>query len=227
MLRIYKYSDEVLLEYASSVAAHFENDLDLFNRFDAFLDRSKLEEFKALIQTAYREGSDELKVAVQQEHTEKMLEEMEKSRVMFNQVRYWAVKAFPRKRAIQRQFGIGKFSKLSDSQPRLVEFMQELAETVDHYWNDFRAVGAMHEFKQAVEEQAEALATANLAQEHSKAFRTVDTEERIARFNEIFDFLRLLNSAAEFVFADEPAKRELYRPPSRNQSVADEVEEVL
>ena len=74
--------------------------------------------------------------------------------------------------------------------------------------------------REAVKQQATDLWMANLAQEQSKGRRTIETEARIERFNRIFDVLKLLSSAAEFVFAHEPAKREFYRPPGRNRTAA-------
>lgn len=57
-----------------------------------------------------------------------------------------------------------------------------------------------------------------------KGTRTVDTAERVGQLNELFQHSRDFNAAAEFVYFDDPAKRDLYRPPS-NADTADDMQE--
>ena len=227
MIRRFNYSDEILLQYASTVAGHLNNDLPSFTSFDPDLNEAKRDELNTLLNTALKEGGDELQVASLGDRTEKMLEEIQNSRLLFNQIRYWVIKAFPNRRAIHLQFGIGRFSSVISSQPRMVEFMHELAETVNQYQTELTTAGAAQSLLDQTGLQAQALMAANQAQEQHKGTRTVDTEERVERLNQVFDVLRVFNNAAEFVFFSELAKRELYRPPSRNQSVEEELEEAI
>ncbi len=226
MMRKFRYSDEVLIEYASTVSGHLENDLEAFTAFDKDLNTAKHDQLKQLIATLQSEGGDTLKVMQQSDQTEKLLQEINASKMMFSQIRYWVLKAFPDRNAIQRMFGVGRFKVVSASQPRLVEFMFELAESVKTYEAELKAAGAPESLLNGVSAQAEALNKANQVQEQMKGTRTVTTESRIQQLNSLFDMLRAFNNAAEFVFFSEPAKRELYRPPSGSSSTEDELEEV-
>jgi len=227
MIRNFKYSDEVLLQFASTVSGHLVTDLAAFTAFDPDLNQAKKDTLDATLNKALVEGGDELQVASLGDRTEKVLDEMQNSRALFNQLRYWVIKSFPRRKAIQRQFGIGRFGSVTSSQPRMVEFMHELAETTKQYEQELIAVGTDKDLLEEVDKQASLLMEANQAQEQHKGTRTVDTEDRVERLNQIFDALRSFNNAAEFVFFSEPAKRELYRPPSKSQSVEEEMDEVV
>lgn len=225
MTRNFSYSDEVLMEYGSTILGHLEDDLDAFTTFDPDLNQAKYDELDSLLETSLKEGGDELNVATLGDLTEKVLEEVKKSKLLFNQLRYWVIKAFSNRKAIQRQFGIGRFRKVSASQPRLVEFMFDLAESVEQHREALKAVGTSDELLDQVAVQAKALMVANRNQEKLKGSRTVDTEDRVKQLNELFDILRAFNNAAELVFHDQPARRELYRSPSSSQSVEDEFDE--
>ena len=125
---------------------------------------------------------------------------------------------------MQRQFGIGRFTKVAKSQTGMIEFMFELAETTTQYKKQLTAVGIEKDLLNKIAQQPQLLQAANQAQEQNKGNRTVDTEERINRLNQLFDHLRDFNNAAEYVFMSQPAKRDNYRPPSTSsQSVAEEV----
>ena len=224
MNRNFKFSDEILLQYGSTTVGYLATDLPLFQAFDKDLNKAKADALTALMETALREGGDDHKVAQLGEKTELVLAEYQNSKALFSQLRYWVVKAFPSQKAVQRQFGVGRFHKSAKSQPSMIEFMYEVAETTAQYKKELIAVGIDKALLNKIAKQPQLLQAANQAQEQNKGNRTVDTEERVKRLNQLFDHLRDYNNAAEYVFMSHPAKRDNYRPPSTsNQSVAEEV----
>jgi hypothetical protein len=223
MLRKFNFSDELLLQYGSTTVGYLTNDLPLFKAFDKALNEAKAKALTALVELALREGGDDHKVTELGEKTENMLQQMHNSSALFSQLRYWVVKAFPTQKAVQRQFGIGRLSKATKTQTAMIEFMYEVAETTAQYQQQLIAVGTDKQLLQQVAQQPKLLQDANQAQEQNKGTRTVDTEERIIRLNQLFDHLRDFNNAAEYVFISQPAKRDNYRAPSTNQPVAEEL----
>lgn len=226
MSRNYYYSDEVLFEFASTTLKHLETDLPSFTAFDPDLNKERVDRLKTLLEQSLAD-SDIVNVTRLQDLTDQVLIEMDKSRKIFKQISYWVIKAFPERRAIQRQFGIGRLRTYSNSQARMVEFMHELADTVATYRQELKTAGAPNALLNGVAQQAKKLMEANQQQEQKKGNRSVETEERISRQNELFEILRAFNTAAELVFDGEPARRELYRTPSGSQTIEEDLVGVL
>ncbi|MEP1096099.1 MAG: hypothetical protein ABJG78_13375 [Cyclobacteriaceae bacterium] len=210
-----------MVQYATNQLGFLEEDLDAFIAFDSDLGAAKRDAMIALRDWALNEGGDEMNVSKLGDRTEIVLGELENSRRLYNQIRYWVAKTFPKRKAIQRQFGIGRFTKIADSQEAMIAFMIGLSQSVAEYRSELEGSGAPAAVLDSVEPQAEALQAANIAQEKKKGNRTVDTEERISQLNQLHQHAKEYNVAAEFVFYDSPAMRDRYRPPSKI-SVADE-----
>lgn len=217
--RNYNYSDEALTQYASDQLGFLEEDLNDFRNFDPDLGAAKRNTLRSLVEWALTEGGDDVNVSKLGNITEQVLTEMENSRRLFNQLRYWVMKAFPNSKAIQRQFGIGRFRKIASSQEAMVVFLNNLNSTINEYRTELEATNAPATLLDSVADQASALQEANNAQEKKKGNRMVDTEDRINRMNELHALTRDYNSAAEYVFYDSPAKRDRYRPPVKSSSV--------
>lgn len=217
--RNYNYSDETLIQYASDQLSYLREDLPAFKAFDEDLATAKRDAMQALTDWALNEGGDEVNVTRLGDYTEKVQEEMENARKLYGQLRYWVIKTFPGRKAVQRQFGIGRFSKIADSQETMVRFMSGLAESVRDYRPQLEEAKSPAALLDSVAKQASALRVANDAQEKKKGNRTVDTEERIKKLNELHQHTRDYNAAAEHVFYDSPAKRDRYRTPAKNNAL--------
>ena len=216
MRRSFNYSDDVLIKYALDQLNFLEEDLTAFVELDADLGETKLADMQALADWALREGGDEQNVDQLGDLTGKVQEEMESCRLLFRQLRYWVIKAFPGRKAVQRQFGIGRFGRISDNQTTLLSFMISLVESVGDYRATLEATNAPASLLDGVEPQADALRDALKNQGKKRGSRPVDTEERIHQLNALHQHTRDYNAAAEHVFSDSPSKRERYRPPSHS-----------
>lgn len=220
----FKFSQDVLVEYAGTTVGHLSNDLPDFTAFDPDLDQTKMDDMVAKIDWFLAEGGDEAVKGTLAERTATLLAEMTSSRRTYNHIRYWVMKTFPQQKAIQRKFGIGRIARIVDNQSEMVIFMGSLSQQVATHRAALEAAGAPAATLDEVAVRAEALRIANEAQEMMKGHRTVDTATRVETLNALFQHTRDFNTAAEFVYFDDPAKRDLYRPPS-NTDTADEVEE--
>lgn len=226
MTKTFNYSKETLIRYATDLANFLVEDLPDFESFDPDLNEGKRQEMIALKDWALSEGGDEINASLLADTTEQVNEELENSRKLYSQGRYWVMKAFPGRKAVQRQFGIGRFSKITDSQGAMVAFMKSLAESVADYRTQLEEAGTPVALLDSFATQAKDLEDANNAQEKKKGSRTIDTEERIRKLNALHQHTKDFNAAAEFVYYDSPAKRELYRPPSNRNAVEEEVNEM-
>ncbi|WP_109831665.1 hypothetical protein [Reichenbachiella versicolor] len=224
MQRNFNLASDELLQYGMTVIGHLEANLIDFTTMDADLNDEKVNNLKSLIDTALREGGDDMNKAELGQRTEKLLSEMNISRQLFNQLRYWIVKTYPNSKAIQRQFGIGRYHKVTKSQAGMISFLFELSETISQYRTTLEASGTPSTLLDTITEQAEVLKSAQTDQETYKGQRSVETVERIKRLNSIYGILREFNAAAEFVYFDSPELREHYRTPTGGSSVEEEVD---
>ena len=213
MIRDFKYSDDVLAQYAQDMLSFLEDDLEDFTTFDPGLGEERRNRLTELVNWALTEGGDDQNVARLGNLTETLHSEMNRARRLYSQLRYWVIKTFPGQTAIQKQFGIGRFQKLTNTQSSFVSFFLTLADTIETYRQELEGSGAPGSLLNQAGEQARALTAAQNAQEKKKGNRTVDTEVRVGRLNELFGITREYNAAAEFVYFDSPAMRDRYRPP--------------
>lgn len=221
----FKFSQDILIEYAGTIVGHLSNDLPDFSAFDPDLSQIKVDEMQAHIEWFLAEGGDESAVSTLADRTATMLAELQKCRRVYHQIRYWVMKSYPTQKAIQRKFGIGRFSKIVDNQSNMVLFMSALIQHIVDHRTTLEGSGAPAAILDEVATRANALRTANEAQEVMKGTRTVDTAERVSQLNELFQHTRDFNAAAEFVYFDDSAKRDLYRPPSNTDTADDMTEE--
>lgn len=222
----FNFSQDVLVEYAGTMVSQLNTSLPDFTAFDPDLNTAKKDQMEAIIQWFLSEGGDESVVASLADLTAQVIAELKNCQRLYHQMRYWVMKVFPSNKAIQRKFGIGRFGKLVDNQSQMVLFMSAMVKHVAEHRATLEASGAPLAMLDEVAARAEALREANEAQEVKKGARTVVTSQRVSQLNELFLHTRHFNTAAEFVFFDDPAKRDLYRPPS-NADTADDLQEEL
>lgn len=223
--RNYPFSDSSLLEWGDTVTEHLKRDIDEFSTFDKKLNQDFLVTIQKQVDEALVEGGDGINLAQLRAKTEVVEKAMQDCRKYFKRLKYWVLDAFPDKKAIQKQFGIGKFGKIKESQPKMILYMEGLKDTIEQYRNVLEEAGASGDFLNQVSVLAEQLRKANKEQEQKKGTRTVDTADRVERLNGLYTILQKINAAADNVFEEEEVKRELYRPPSRSVSNGDTDEE--
>ncbi len=223
--RNYNFKDTVLLEWGDTIVEHLKLDIEQFTTFDPKLNPGFVTELEQKVARGYKEGGDELNVAKLQEKTEAVEKAMQECRTYFKKLKYWVLDAFPGKKAIQKQFGIGRFRNITGNQTKMIQFMEGLSDTIIQHQAALEATGIPKDIIKQPAILAQTLREANKIQELKKGTRTVDTAERVEQLNELYAIFQKVNAAADSVFDELPAKRDLYRAPSRTGSVAAEEEQ--
>lgn len=214
----FNLTQDVLVQYAGTIVGHLSSDLADFTAFDGDLNQDKVDQMNAIIEWFLAEGGDQSVKSNLAERTAAVMAELTACRRLYNQLRYWVIKSFADNKTIQRTFGIGRISRIADNQSQMVLFMSALHQQVAKHRTALEDTGAPAALLDEVAVRAEALREANEAQEMMKGSRTVDTSNRVNQLNELFLHTRHFNTAAEYVYFDDPAKRDLYRPPSKTDS---------
>ncbi|MEW7291049.1 hypothetical protein [Aquimarina sp. 2304DJ70-9] len=227
--RNYSFKDTVLLEWGDTTVEHLKLDIDQFTTFDPKLNNDFVTQLEQKVAQGYKEGGDDLNVAQLQEKTEVVEKAMQECRTYFKKLRYWVLDAFPGQKAIQRQFGIGRFKDVTKNQIKMIQFMEGLSDTIAQHLKALEATGMPKDIVKQPTVLAQTLREVNKVQEQKKGTRTVDTAERVEQLNELYAILQKINAAADNVFDEFTAKRDLYRAPNRSGgvTVGDEQEEEL
>lgn len=219
--RDYPFSDTLLLEWGDTVSEHLKEDIVAFSSFDKKLNQDFLENVQKKVDEAFLEGGDTLNRAQLRKKTEAVEKAMQACYGYHRRLKYWVLDAFPDKIAIQKQFGIGRFSKMRDNQVKMIQYMEGLKDTISQYQTELETAGASKDLLTQVEVLSELLRTANKEQEQKKGTRTVDTAGRVERLNGLYTLLRKISAAADIVFEDQPTRRDLYRVPYKSVAHVD------
>ncbi|WP_271783185.1 hypothetical protein [Aquimarina algiphila] len=214
--RNYGIKDTVLLEWGDIIVEHLKTDIEEFITFDAKLNRDFITDLEQKVAQGYKDGGDVVNIAQLQEKTEVVEKAMQDCRTYFKRLKYWVLDAFPNQKAIQRQFGIGRFREVSRNQVKMIQFIEGLEETISQHSIALETAGASVDLLTQPSTLSQALRIANKEQEQKKGTRTVDTAARVEQLNELYAILQKVNAAADNVFEEQPTKRELYRSPGRN-----------
>ncbi len=150
--------------------------------------------------------------------TQMLLREMKKAARMLKFLRYWVKKVYENDQASLKLFQLSKYWKVRNRQAELIAYLSALATTVAEQRSKLEVANVPADLLDSVADIAKSLKEANIAQENSKAERQADTQNRVDRLNDIYSVCVAFSNAAEFVFEENPAKRELYRVPGNSRS---------
>lgn len=222
MERTFRIADARLLEHSGVILEALNTDLPKFTAFDPDLAAEPVSRLQTLYTTSLEEGGDNAALGKLGTKTQTLLEEMNRCTKMIASLRYWVKKAFENDRASQRRFQLPRYWKVRNTQAELIAYISALASTVAELRPQLEAANAPADLLDSVKQIGDALAEANTIQENSKGSRGSATQERIMRLNEIHTLCRKFSDAGEFVFADDPARRELYRLPGNSKPATDD-----
>ncbi|SHJ70363.1 hypothetical protein SAMN04488028_101955 [Reichenbachiella agariperforans] len=213
MTRIYNISDARLLQHTGVLLETIKTDLPQFTAFDPDLDEALITELSGLYSETLEEGGDDVARGKVGEKTQSLLDEMKRADKATKSLRYWVKKTFEKDPASLKRFQLVKYWKVRDRQPELVVYMNTLAAVVAELRAPLEAAKVPVDLLDSVKSIADALSAADISQESSKGGRSAATQARVTRLNAIYDTDRKINNAAEFIYDDDPAKRERYRIP--------------
>lgn len=225
--RLFKFSDAELIQHAQVTVEALPDDIGDFIAFDSTIEAGYPAKISGSLARVNAMKPDTLIVNEQAELTQKVNTAIAACNTTFKTILFFAKKAFAGNLAVQKQFGINEIEKVRKSQPKLVLFMETLAQTAAKYKTDLVTAGCNPEVIDQLPTQAEALRTANIAQEKSKKERNVTTQERISIMNEIYMALKPIHEIAQIIYSDDLARLAKYSlpyPKSSNNNPEDLVQ---
>lgn len=225
MERIFRITDSRLMEHGGVTLEFLKGDLPEFTDFDPDLGTEKEARLRTLIQEALEEGGDDVVRGKLGEKTQSLLQAMDRCDETVKRLRYWVKKTFKNDPAARKRFRLSRYWKIRNNQPRLITYMSALATVVGELRGPLEAASTPTDLLDSLKPLSEEVEEANNVQENSKGGRGMATQERIIRLNEIYAICREFSDAAESIYSDDPAKREVYRLPGNSQPSTEDEED--
>ncbi len=212
------------LQYAKDMQILFAADLPVFTAFDGDLDSDFSDDWLVDITAAGAIVSDESVVDAQTTLTTLVNRAMKDCRDYFQEVKYFALKAFTTQEDATKlnELGFDNYGDARASQTLMLQFMTDLHVAANKFAVELAAVGFDAAAITQIETLKTALDTANKNQNNFINNRPVVTTDRVSTYNKMWETVTLVARAAKIVFRNNPAKYNQYLLPG-----SDEVDEAI
>ena len=208
--RHYDATDSYMLQRVTTILAAFGDDLADFTAFAASFDSAFKTQWQTDLDAAMAVLDDETVVDQQKALSEAVVNAMTNARNKWSELKFFVKQAFPSSTGRQDEFGANDYDKVRASQIGMIRFMEKAHTTAEKYKTSLIAKAYTQEKIDEIATLGAALAAADSAQEGFKGSRRVQTEERNALMNKVYDTMLVVNEAAQIIYADSAAKRKTY-----------------
>lgn len=217
VVRAFAGTDVYMAQTARVTHNLIKLELDLFTNFDTTITQQSLEDYYESIVLAEEVVADSAIIDQQVSLTESVNEVMGMARTKYNQIRYFVLKAFPNSIGVQGEFGLNDYMKARKNVNQMGQFLKEMQNACEKYESILVSRGCKKEEISAISEIRDKLISHNTTQKVFKKQRPKLTEDRIIILNNCYATTVELMAAAQFVYADDYAKRNqfVYTPSVR------------
>lgn len=218
--RSFNGSDVYLTETARTTHTLFTADLAKFTAFDPTMTAAFATQFLAAVTAAEVVVADTAIVQQLGQKTELVATAMEKAKSKYNDVKYFAQKAFPDSPATQGEFGLNNYDKARKSTPQMIQFLDEMSKACIKYQTQLLDKGYSEAAIAEIQTIRTELLNSNAGQEVFKKQRPKLTEDRIIILNTCYNWVTQVNAAAQLVYKTDLAKQKqfVYNPSSASAS---------
>ena len=135
---------------------------------------------------------------------------MENCRLKYNEVKFFALKAFKDSESRLAEFGTDTYNKVRSKTANMVSFMEEMNLACTKYQTELLAAGMSQTSIDEIVTLRDGLLTTNAVQESYLKSTRVMTQERLEVLNKCYDDTRLIIDAAMVVYYNDYARRNMY-----------------
>jgi hypothetical protein len=208
--RNYLGSDAEMTTYARVIHSLMTADLVKFTTFDSTLTAAYAAQFLTAINNADTVVADTAVLDIQVQKTELIQTAMEKAKSKYADVKYFVQKTFPTSLATQNEFGLNDYDRARKSSTQMIQFLDEMHKACVKYQTQLVAKGLNAAAIAEIQTIRTELQTANTNQEVFKKQRPKLTEDRIIVLNTCYEYITLINAAAQRVYKDDYAKQKQF-----------------
>lgn len=216
--RDFKISSASMLIDSRVTLKEFIPDQKEFENLDADFAPPFEKNWQAAIDVAEALPTDEDTVDIQTGYTETVESTMEQCRKAFQDAKYFIEKAFPTKKAVQKEFGFDDYDEARKNVPKMTTFMGVLSKKVVKYQAQLLAVKFPKTSIDNILNLAKTLLDDKTEQETVINSRLSLTEDRTEKLNNVWAFRRQVAKAAKNIYKDNYSKYRMYLLPASEES---------
>jgi len=205
--RIFKHSDDYMLQTARTLHSIFDVNIAVFTAFDSSLDAAFAADWQSEIIAAETVVRDSQVKDILAQKTEAVLEQMDLCRVKYNEIKYFSTKAFPNSSAQQAEFGKDSYLAARRNPSRMIVLLDEMHQICLKYETELLAKGMSNAQISDILEFRNNLLAASTEQAQYAKGRPVITQERLMVLNQCFRTLRTVIHAAQIVYYYDYARK--------------------
>ena len=213
--RNYHFSDATMLNHSKTAAGNLEADLADFTAFDATMNDEFVTGYKAQLVDVEADVSDNVIVDQQAQLTEEANKNLAESIRVVTDMTYFINKAFKSK-VIHNQFGLNNLAEAKKSKPKMILFLRDFSKMTQKYKPELETAGAMPELFTSVDTIYKKLNDTNREQELFMSNRPVITQERVIKYNALWEKTLIIAAAAKIVYRNNLAKQKRYLTPKQS-----------
>lgn len=219
--RIYNLRDADMLALAEVFYAAAQTNLQDFTSFDSTLNLSFLQNFRMDIDQARTLLTDDVISDNLAQHNADLEAAMQAARDKYLEVKYFVSKKFKNQAAILNQFGLNDYDEIRIKPDGMVVFLNNLYQTALRYENELVLSGYDATRIQGIETVGNQLTQILKNRDIYAKERLVLTQERVDIYNKVYEYLQNWRDAANFVFMNDFARRQIFLIPYRSSNAQD------
>ncbi|MEP7170251.1 MAG: carboxypeptidase-like regulatory domain-containing protein [Bacteroidota bacterium] len=151
--------------------------------------------------------------------TNKVLDEMQKSRDYYQDAKPFIVKAFPNSLAVQNEFGFNDYKLAQKGQDSMTKFMAKFHKIATKYDAELIAKNYTQIMIDEILVRHDKLKEADITQELFIKNRPVKTADRITKLNKAWNGETIVCAAGKRIYKDNYAKYQRYLLPPGEEAV--------
>ena len=213
----YPFPAEKVIEIASQTNGNLPAHIaDLTAKNAVLFPAGYCQTFADLLSNAKAQYSDDAMRGNQATHTEAFNNVVKEFTKLHLDVEFIAKHAFPGNMSLQREFGVGRISKIAKSNSNLVLFVRDLEKKIAEHRADLDKAGMSADLPQKISDLSKKLDSSRDEKLQSMSDRHSGTQTRINFINELWHQLREIEDMARIVYADNPAALALFTLPKHD-----------
>ncbi len=220
VLRNYHLTDVNLMSHSKNVEAYLIEELGQFTAFDTTINKAYCNELKELIAVAEEGVSDNVIIDQQVQLSDEADNKFDEAKQLIRHVFYFVKKAFTSK-AIQNEFGLNDFGNIKSSKSKMILFLRDMSKVAVKYQEQLNKQGCKKELIAQISILHDELNDITQKRELFKGNRPVITQERIEKYNAIWDKVKLVIEAAKIIHSDNMPKLKRYLVSRNNTKTKD------
>lgn len=214
-----RLSQAEFLMWSNIICSLVQDNLSTFAAFDSErFTLSYVSNFRQSLDIAYDTLDDETVEDQQMQRTSAVGQIMKEASKTYQEFKYFVEKAFQKNEARMRELGSDDYHEASKNVNKMIIFLLKTYKVGMTYTNELNAVGCDTFRIEKLKALHHSLLDTVITQERFKGGRTVETQTRTERYDNVYEFVRGTCRAAKFIFSDNLAMYKQFLIPTKSSN---------